>query len=159
MTDTATALPTGFATEIDGATALVVGYVHGFPRHPERGALVQPFTGAHSAAAATGVIGAPLYALVSVEWATPVTVVERDGTSRTRHVKGWLGTPQGISWYLHPVAYDYEMGLYALDTEHRYAASGHEAAVPAEARTAVQAWGFGGPDGAPERVRVHNFRV
>lgn len=117
---------------------------------------MQPFTGAHSAAAETGVIGAPLYALVAVEWATPVTTVERDGTARTQYVKGWLGTPQGTSWYLHRVAYDYEMGLYALDAEHRYAASGREAVVPAEARTAVRAWGFGD---APASVRVHNFAV
>ncbi|MDH6284496.1 hypothetical protein [Prescottella agglutinans] len=159
MTDTATVLPTGFVTEIDGAAALVVGYVHGFPRHPARGALVQPFTGAHCLASATGVIGAPLYALVSVEWATPVTTVECDGTSRTQYVKGWLGTPQGTSWYLHPAVYDYEMGLYALAAEDRYAASGREAAVPADARAAVQAWGFGGPDGVPASVRVHNFPV
>src|SRR5690606_4399647 len=39
MTAPATALPTGFATEVDGAAALIVGGVHSFPRHPQRGAL------------------------------------------------------------------------------------------------------------------------
>lgn len=159
MTAPATALPTGFATEIDGAAALVVGYVHGFPRHPQRGALVQPFGGAETSVSATGVIGAALYALVSVEWATEVTTIGVGGRTRTVFAKGWLGTPQGTTWYLHPVAHHADLGVYALDTDARYAASGRVAQVPAQVREAVEAWGFGGAEGVPARAAVHNFAL
>ena len=64
---TAAVLHTGYATDIDGSAALVVGYAHGFPRHPRPGSLVQSFGCADTTALATGVIGVPLYALVSVE--------------------------------------------------------------------------------------------
>ncbi|MFD6677262.1 hypothetical protein ACFWDA_23235 [Rhodococcus zopfii] len=159
MTAPATALPAGFATEIDGAAALVVGYVHSFPRHPQRGALVQPFGGAQTSVSATGVIGVPLYALVSVEWATEVTAVELGGRTRTVFAKGWLGTPQGTTWYLHPVAHHTDLGAYALDTDARYAASGRDAQVPAQVREVVRSWGFGGADGVPARAAVHNFAL
>ncbi|WP_194150322.1 hypothetical protein [Prescottella subtropica] len=150
-----TALPTGYATEIDGAAALVVGYLDAFPRHPHPGTIVRTFDGAHTVAEATGVIGTPLYALVSVTWATEVTTVERDGTTRTGYATGWLGTPQGTTWYLHPATYDAELGFYALDGDRRYAANGHEAAVPAEIRDAVRALGCGSD--VPAAARVHNF--
>ncbi|WP_072814920.1 hypothetical protein [Rhodococcus zopfii] len=159
MTAPATALPTGFATEIDGVAALVVGFVHGFPRHPQRGALVQPFGGAQTSVTAIGVLGAALYALVSVEWATEVTTVERGGRARTVFAKGWLGTPQGTTWYLHPVAHHADLGVYALDTDARYATSGRDAQVPARVRETVRSWGFGGAGGVPARAAVHNFAL
>ncbi|MGW0022279.1 hypothetical protein ACWDUD_28530 [Rhodococcus sp. NPDC003382] len=159
MTVPATALPAGFATEIDGAAALVVGYVHSFPRHPQRGALVQPFGGAQTSVSATGVIGVPLYALVSVEWAIEVTTVELGGRTRTVFAKGWLGTPQAATWYLHPVAHRADLGVYALDTDARYAASGRDAQVPAQVREVVRSWGFGGAGGVPARAAVHNFAL
>lgn len=138
MTASITALPTGFATEIDGAAALVVGYLHAFPRHPQRGALVQPLRGAQTSAVETGVIGVPLYALVSVDWATEVTTIEPGGRARTVFATGWLGTPQGTTWYLHPVTRRADLGLYVLDTEVRYAASGRDAEMPARVRAAVR---------------------
>lgn len=159
MTAPATALPTGFATEIDGAAALVVGYVHGFPRHPQRGALVQPFAGAQTSVSEAGVIGVPLYALVSVDWATEVTTIEPGGRTRTVFAKGWLGTPQGTTWYLHPAEHHADLGVYVLDTEARYAASGRDAEVPARVRAAIRSWGFGGTEGVPARVAVHNFAL
>lgn len=159
MTASITALPTGFAAEIDGATALIVGYVHGFPHHPQRGALVQPFGGAQTSASETGVIGEPLYALVSVDWAAEVTTIEPGGRTQTVFATGWLGTPQGTTWYLHPVAHRADLGLYVLDTEVRYAASGRDAEVPARVRAAIRSWGFGGAEGVPARVAVHNFAL
>ncbi|WP_420753502.1 hypothetical protein [Rhodococcus sp. O3] len=92
MTTPTTALPTGYTAEIDGATALVIGHAHSFPRHPQRGAPVQPFGGTQTSISATRAIDAPLYALVSVEWATEVTTIEPGGSTRTMFAKGWLGT-------------------------------------------------------------------
>lgn len=45
MTDhsASVALPAGFRTDVAGVPALVVGHVHAFPRHPERGAQVAAF--------------------------------------------------------------------------------------------------------------------
>lgn len=157
MTGTALVLPAGFATTVDDVDALVVGYVYGSPGHPRPGSLVQPFGGADTSAAATGVVGAPLYALVSVTWATPVTTIESDGTATTRHVRGWLGAPQGTTWYLYPAIHDAELGLYTLECDRSYSAGAAEADLPQAVQTAVKAWGFGGTDGVPARVRVYNF--
>jgi hypothetical protein len=157
MTASLTALPTGVAAEVDGAAALVVGYLHAFPRHPQRGALVQPLRGAQTSVSETGVIGVPLYALVSVDWATEVTTIEPGGRTRTVFATGRLGTPQGTTWYLHPVAHRADLGLYVLDPDSRYAASGRDAEVPARVRAAVRSWGFGGAEEVPARVAVHNF--
>ncbi|MBF4476788.1 hypothetical protein SAMN02745947_05504 [Rhodococcus rhodochrous J3] len=155
MTAPVTALPTGFATEVDGAAALIVGGVHSFPRHPQRGALAQPFAGAQSSASEVGVIGVPLYALVAVDWATEVTTtIERDGRTRTVFTTGWLGTPRGVTWYLHPAVHDAERGLYLLDASERFAASASTAEVPAAVARAARSWDLGV---VPERVRVHNF--
>ncbi|MEE2062203.1 hypothetical protein [Rhodococcus artemisiae] len=156
MTASITALPTGFAAEVDGAAALVVGYLHAFPRHPQRGALVQPFGGAQTSVSEAGVIGVPLYALVSVDWATEVTTIESGGCTRTVFATGRLGTPQGTTSYLHPVTRRADLGLYVLDTEARYAASGRDAEVSTRVRAAVRSWGFGGAEGVPSRVPVHN---
>ncbi|MET4614088.1 hypothetical protein ABIC28_005101 [Rhodococcus sp. PvR044] len=156
MTATATVLPTGFATEVDGAAALVVGYVHAFPHHPASGSWVRPFAQGDSVAAATGVIGAPLYALVRVDWATEVITVDPISRStRSNFVAGVLGMPRGTTWYLHPAVYDAENGAYALDS-HGYGASAANALVPGQARAEVQSWGHDG-GGVPAEVRVHNF--
>lgn len=154
MTAPATALPTGFATEVDGAAALIVGGVHSFPRHPQRGALAQPFAGAQSSASEVGVIGVPLYALVAVDWAIEVATIERDGRTRTVFTTGWLGAPRGVTWYLHPAVHDAERGLYLLDASERFAASASAVEIPAAVARAARSWGLGA---VPERVRVHNF--
>ncbi|TCN53504.1 hypothetical protein EV641_106149 [Rhodococcus sp. SMB37] len=159
MTASITALPAGVAAEVDGAAALVVGYLHAFPRHPQRGALVQPFGGAQTSVSETGVIGVPLYALVSVDWATEVTTIEPGGRTRTVFATGWPGTPQGTTWYLYPAEHHADLGIYVLDTEARYAASGRAAEVPARVRESVRSWGFGGDEGVPARVAVHNFAL
>jgi len=152
MTATAV-LPTGFATEIDGVTALVVGVVHSFPSHPRPGALVQPFGGAPTAVEEAGVLGVTLYALVAVEWATEVRTIERDGTECTVFAKGWLGTPQGIGWYLHPAVHDAERRLYLLDDSERFAASASMVDLPAAVVRATWSWGLGA---VPQQVKVHN---
>lgn len=155
MTELATMLPTGFATEIDGTAVLVVGHVHSFPSHPARGADVQPFDGGDDVVTATGVVGAPLYALVSVTWATQVTTVDvAAGTSVAEYVPGFLGTPRGTTWYLHPAVHDAETGSYQLDSN-GYAASGYGAAVPAHVRAAVVAPSADGQ--VPGNVKVHDF--
>lgn len=99
-------------------------------------------------------IGVPLYALVAVDWATEVIVIERDGRARTVFATGWLGTPGGVSWYLHPAVHDAERGLYLLDASERFAASASTAEVPAAVARAARSWGLGA---VPERVRVHDF--
>ena len=70
-----------------------------------------------------------------------------------------LGTPRGVTWYLHPVVHNAAFGNYVLDPKRRYAASGRDAEIPAEARRAVQEWGFGSRDRVPARARVHNFQL
>ena len=84
----------------------------------------------------------------------------------------WLKTPpttapaldtqvdaNNVTWYLHPVAHHTDLGVYALDTDARYAASGRDAQVPAQVREVVRSWGFGGADGVPARAAVHNFAL
>ena len=155
MTVPAPVLPTGYATEINGAAALVVGFAHGFPRTPAPGSLVQPFVGADTSVMATGVIGAPLYALVSVEWATEVKTVDPEtGAPTTRYAYGMLGVPTGTTWHLHPAVESAVLGGYVLAPDRRYGASVCGAEVPPRARGGVQAWGFSGPDGVPDRARV-----
>jgi hypothetical protein len=154
MTAPATALPAGFVTEVDGAAALIVGGSTSFPRHPQRGALAQPFAGAQGSASEVGVIGVPLYALVAVDWATEVTTIERGGRTRTVFATGWLGTPRGVTWYLHPAVHDAARGLYLLDDSERFAASASTAEIPAVVARVARSWDLGA---VPGRVRVHNF--
>ncbi len=85
---------------------------------------------------------------------TEVRTIERDGSTRTVFVTGWLGTPQGVTWSLRPAVHDVERGLYRLDDSERFAASASTAEVPAAIAGVVRSWGLGA---VPERVRVHNF--
>ena len=155
MTGTALDTRTGFTTVVDGVDALVVGYVYSSPGHPRPGSLIQPFAGADVPAGEAS--AAPLYALVSVVWATPVTTIESDGTAVTRNVKGWIGTPQGITWYLYPAVHNPALGLCTLEFDRSYSASAAEADLPVPVQDAVREWGFGGSGGVPARVQVHNF--
>ncbi|OBK38603.1 hypothetical protein A5658_03530 [Mycobacterium sp. 1245111.1] len=129
-----------------GPPIVLVGYVHGFPRHPEPGAPAEPLMtdydirpGAHSPD--------ETYALVSVEWATPHTTIDTDTGHSTTEMRrdGFLGTPTGWTWYLAPAVYDHGARLWRLIG--RQLARGHRNAVLPPSVTAL---------GAPEEVPIHD---
>ncbi|WP_413617327.1 hypothetical protein QBL07_024490 (plasmid) [Gordonia rubripertincta] len=99
MTTSRAALTTIPATLSDGTRARIIGRVDAFPGHPDPGTPVEPLT-AGTSEPVTDLDG-PLFALVSVTWATEVTTVNaHTGASHTKYVPGLLGSPMGTSWYL-----------------------------------------------------------
>jgi hypothetical protein len=137
------------AMPTSGEPIVLVGYVHGFPRHPAPGTVVEPLTSGYEVRASDH---RPelLYALVSVEWATPVTTMNVDaGTSSTEYRRGGvLGAPDGWSWYLSPAEFDGAVGGFRLNS--RGLARGYrDARLPAELVAL----------GAPEVVPIHDFQV
>ena len=87
----------------------------------------------------------PLFALVSVTWATEVTTVNaHTGASHTKYVPGLLGSPMGTSWYLAMVT----PGEHGFTLTGRHAAGHRTATLP-------------DLDGinAPRQVKVHDFAL
>ncbi|GAT07653.1 hypothetical protein H7I77_25135 [Mycolicibacterium novocastrense] len=105
----------------------VVGYVRGFPRHPQPGTAVTPFDTAPDGAEPAN---AELkYALVAVQWATQYTTIDLEtGETTSEYRSGEFGTPTGTTWYLAPVDVDDSTNRYQLAG--RFAASSRWAALP-----------------------------
>ncbi|MBF6085194.1 hypothetical protein IU485_27860 [Nocardia cyriacigeorgica] len=106
---------------------VVVGYVHGFPTHPERGT---PLTAFLRPDAELG--DADAVALVSVDHATEVTTFDvSTGTSSTRYSRSFLGIgSRGVHWSLRPAEVnEANGGCWSLAME-RFAAGCHEVALP-----------------------------
>lgn len=142
MTTSRAALTTIVAHLSDGTRALIVGRIDAFPGHPAAGTPVEPLA-VGTGEAATDHDG-PLFALVSVTWATEVTTHSlTTGDTVTECVPGFLG-PSGTSWYLAPVSAT-EHGFRLVG---RCAAGFHTARLPELA----------GID-APRQVNVHDFPI
>ena len=135
---------TGFEFDYQGTTGVIVGYHAAFPHHPDPGTQVHAFPDLHPATEAA------LFALVSVEWATPLHTVDL-GTSAlvaTRYLRGF-GTPTAVTWNLRPVTRA-ENGCYLLAAQ-RYAAGPDTAAIPTGIGAHVR--------GVPAQVAVHDHRI
>lgn len=142
MTTSRAALTTIVAHLSDGTRAHIVGRIDAFPGHPAAGTPVEPLA-VGTGEAATDHDG-PLFALVSVTWATEVTTHNlTTGDTVTEYVPGFLG-PSGTSWYLAPVTAT-EHGFRLVG---RCAAGFHTARLPELA----------GID-APRQVNVHDFPI
>ncbi len=140
MTTSRAALTTIPATLSDGTRAHIIGRVDAFPGHPNSGTPVEPLT-TGTGEPVTDHDG-PLFALVSVTWATELTTINADtGASRTEYVPGLLGNPSGTSWYLAPVT----PGQHGFTLTGRHAAGHRTATLPA----------LDGID-APRQVKVHD---
>ncbi|OYD61354.1 hypothetical protein [Rhodococcus sp. OK302] len=74
---TASDTVTGHVATIDGEPVLVAGYVDAFPHHPARGVQIAAFG---SAAPESDL---PLFALVSVTWATEVMTIDARAQTST----------------------------------------------------------------------------
>ncbi|MEP9394656.1 hypothetical protein ABLE92_21880 [Gordonia sp. VNQ95] len=143
MTTSRAALTTIPTTLSDGALAHIIGRVDAFPGHPGPGTPVEPLTTGTSEPVTD--LDAPLFALVSVTWATEVTTVNaHTGTSHTKYVPGLLGSPSGTSWYLAPVT----PGEHGFTLTGRHAAGHRTATLP----------DLDGID-APRQVKVHDFAL
>lgn len=130
-----------------GDNLVLVGHVHAFPRHPAPATPVEPLVDGYTVNPAEFPEDL-LYALVSVEWATPVTDVDPEsGESATRFLRGF-GTPTEVTWYLTPATFDANSGQFILNNSGL--ARGHrDARLPAELEHL----------GAPSVVPIHDFAV
>lgn len=136
---------TDFGFDYNGGTGIIVGYVNAFPHHPDAGTPVAPFP--HLTHEPTD---AALFALVSVDWATPVTTVDlgTGAASETRYDRsGMFGMPTGLTWNLRLVT-RHDDGGYTL-AQGSYAAGFHTATIPAAVRAEVT--------GVPATVKIHDF--
>ena len=143
MTTSRAALTTIAVTLSDGTTARIIGRVDSFPGHPAAGTAVEPLTTGNAEAATDH--DAPLFALVSVTWATEVTTTNPNtGVSRTESVPAFPGMPTGTSWYLAPVT----PGVHGFTLPGRTAAGHRTATLPEIADLE-----------APRQVKVHDFPI
>ncbi|TSD93763.1 hypothetical protein FOS14_22130 [Skermania sp. ID1734] len=139
----------GYRITIDTRPALIVGYIHAFPHHPDRGSALIRFHAARSADE-LGLHDPALFGLVSVTWATPILHIDpTTGHRVTSYHFGGLGRPTGTTWYLHPAISDPATGEYTL-RPNAYAAGNHRAALPAEVADTL---------GAPATVKVHDYHL
>lgn len=137
---------TEFEFDYNGDTALIVGYVNAHPRHPDAGTAVTPFAGVN-----VDPDDAPaLFALVSVDWATPLETIDlaTGAVVETGKNVNIFGLPQGLTWNVSPVSR--HEGGYVL-SQGWYAAGHHTATIPAAVRAQVT--------GAPATVKIHDFPV
>ena len=142
MTTSRAALTTIVAHLSDGTTAHIIGCIDAFPGHPAAGTIAEPLTAGTGEAVTDH--DAPLFALVSVTWATEVTTHNlATGDTVTKYVPGLLG-PSGTSWYLAPVT----------ATETGFRLVGRRAAGFRTARLPE----IPGID-APRQVNVHDFPI
>lgn len=147
MTASATVAATSHLAATDNEPVLVAGYLHAFPHHPARGAQITGF------AATAPESDLPLFALVSVTWATEVITFDARTHARTsEYVEGMLGCPRGVTWYLTPAEYDAATGTYWL-VRKSLAAGTRTAHLPESLITAMRAQ----RRNPPNVMRVHDF--
>ncbi|WP_280503414.1 hypothetical protein [Nocardia farcinica] len=133
-------------TAAPSVPVVIVGYHAAFAFHPAPGTALAAFPGIDLARMTASSF--PLMGLVSIEHATEIRTVHRDGSTSTE----WSDTafsqlPHGTTWYLAPAEPDPVTGRPRTATG-RWAAGRHRALLPRSVALQVP--------GAPTAVTIHD---